>query len=126
MKKVSLKLANGGYDIIIGQAMLGQVGTMLKKAGFDNKLVIITDSRVKNLYGNKLKQSLEDGGYEVLLLEVPQGEEQKSLDTAGRLYNELTDFYAERRTPVLALGGGVIGDLAGFVAATYMLSLIHI
>jgi 3-dehydroquinate synthase len=54
---------------------------------------------------------------------VPDGEEQKSLETAGRLYNELTDFYAERTTPLLALGGGVIGDLTGFVAATYLRGL---
>jgi len=75
---------------------------------------------VKKLYGDTLKQTLVDSGFEVLLLEVPEGEEQKSLETAGRLYHELTSFYAERTTPILALGGGVIGDLTGFVAATYL------
>jgi len=120
MKKVRLQPGSGGYDIIIGPGLLGQAGAMLKEIGFSGKLVIVTDSRVKKLYGDGLKLDLENGGFEVLLLEVPEGEEQKSLDTAGRLYNELTDFYAERTTPVLALGGGVIGDLAGFVAATYM------
>jgi 3-dehydroquinate synthase len=75
---------------------------------------------VKNLYGISLRQSLTGNGIKTALLEVPQGEEYKSLDTAGRLYHELTEFGAERLTPVLALGGGVIGDVAGFVAATYM------
>jgi len=88
--------------------------------GFSGKLVIVTDPTVKDLYGNTLKQSLTSDGFKVNILVVPEGEEQKSLETAGRLYHELTDIYAERTTPLLALGGGVIGDLAGFVAATYM------
>jgi 3-dehydroquinate synthase len=120
MRKVRLNLGSGGYDIVIGPGLLESSGELLREAGYDGKLVIITDSRVRELYGDALKQKLEAGGFDVLLLEVPRGEEQKSLDTAGRLYNELTDFYAERTTPVIALGGGVIGDLAGFVAATYM------
>jgi len=120
MKKVSLKIDKTGYDILVGSGLLEQAGARLREISFDDKLVIITDSTVKSLYGDTLKQNLMDSGFKVLLLEVPQGEEQKSLDTAGRLYNELTDFYAERQTPIIALGGGVIGDLAGFVAATYM------
>jgi 3-dehydroquinate synthase len=120
MRKVSLELSRGGYDILIGAGLLARADVLLRDMGYTDKLVIVTDSRVKSLYGEDLKKNLQDGGFEVLLLEVPQGEEQKSLDTAGRLYNEMTDFYAERSTPVVALGGGVIGDLAGFVAATYM------
>jgi len=65
-------------------------------------------------------ETLSREGFEVIILQVPDGEEEKSLETAGRLYNELTGVYAERTTPILALGGGVIGDLAGFVAATYL------
>jgi len=75
---------------------------------------------VKGLYGDTLEQNLVSDGFEVALLLVPEGEEQKSLEIAGRLYYELTDCHAERTTPILALGGGVIGDVAGFVAATYM------
>jgi 3-dehydroquinate synthase len=92
---------------------------MLKETGSADKAVIITDPTVKKLYGRKLQQSLTSSGFKVDLLEVSEGEEQKSLETAGQLYNELTDLHAERTTPILALGGGVIGDLAGFVAATY-------
>jgi 3-dehydroquinate synthase len=120
MKEIRVKVGNSGYDVLVGSGLLEQTGARLREIGFSDKLVIVTDSRVKNLYADTLKQSLADSGLGVLLIEVPEGEEQKSLETAGRLYNELTDFYAERQTPVLALGGGVIGDLAGFVAATYM------
>ena len=120
MKKVRVRLGSNSYNIHIGPGLLMQTGARLEEIGFSDKLVIITDPTVKSLYGNTLKQSLTSSGFKVLILEVPEGEEQKSLETAGRLYHELTDFYAERTTPILALGGGVIGDLAGFVAATYM------
>ncbi len=120
MKNIRVRLGRRSYNIHIGTGLLTQVGPMLKEMGFADKAVIITDPTVKKLYGRSLKQSLTASGFKVALLEVPEGEEQKSLETAGRLYNELTEFYAERTTPILALGGGVIGDLAGFVAATYL------
>jgi len=120
MKKVRVQFGSDSYDIIIGPGLLMQTGARLKELGFNDKLVIITDATVKKLYGDTLKQSLTDSGFKVLLLEIPEGEEQKSLETAGRLYYELTDFYIERTTPIIALGGGVIGDLTGFVAATYL------
>ncbi|OGO24147.1 MAG: 3-dehydroquinate synthase [Chloroflexi bacterium RBG_16_51_9] len=120
MEKVRVKLSNSSYDVIIGAGLLAQTGSRLKELGFSGKAVIVSDPRVKKLYGNALRQSLTDSGFEALFLQVPQGEEQKSLETAGKLYNELTKFHAERNTPILALGGGVIGDLTGFVGATYM------
>ena len=120
MKKVRVRLGSSSYNILIGPSLLAQTGDKLRENRFNDKLVIITDPTVKSLYGSTLKQSLTRSGFKVLILEVPEGEEQKSLETAGRLYQELTDFYAERTTPILALGGGVIGDLTGFVAATYM------
>ena len=120
MKKLKVKLDSHSYEIHIGSAVLGHVGHRLKEAGVAGKVVIITNPIVKELYGNALKHSLTRDGFEAIILKVPDGEEQKSLETSGRLYHELTGHYAERTTPILALGGGVIGDLAGFVAATYM------
>jgi len=120
MKKVRVRLGSNSYNIYIGPGLLAQTGAKLQELGFSDKIVIVTDPTVKSLYGNTLKQNLTGRGFEVFILEVPEGEEQKSLETAGRLYHELTHLYAERTTPILALGGGVIGDLAGFVAATYM------
>ena len=120
MKKVRVRLGSNSYHIHIGPGLLMQIGPMLKEIGFSDKLVIITDPTVKSLYGNTLKQDLTGSGFTALILEVPEGEEQKSLETAGKLYHELTNIYAERTTPILALGGGVIGDLTGFVAATYL------
>lgn len=118
MREVKVALGANSYGILVGAGLLGQVGSLLKAKGFAGKLVVITDPTVDRLYGATLRQGL--GDFRVATLFIPEGEEQKSLENASRLYQELTDNYAERGTPVLALGGGVIGDLSGFVAATYL------
>ena len=120
MKRVNVRLGDKGYDILIGCGLLDQAGKHLKDCGFNGKLVIISNPVVQKLYGEALRERLSADGFQVTILSVTDGEEQKSLDVAGRLYTELSDCYAERTTPILALGGGVIGDLSGFVAATYM------
>jgi 3-dehydroquinate synthase len=120
MKSVNVRLGDRSYDILIGTGLLGQAGRLLKYCGFNDRLIIITNPVVQTLYGNTLRERLSADGFRVTILTVADGEEQKSLDVAGRLYTQLGDCYAERTTPILALGGGVIGDLAGFVAATYM------
>ncbi len=120
MRRIKLELGDRSYQILVGSGLLGQAGSLLKEAGFSGKLVVITNPVVQELYGSVLKESLSAGGFEVAVLQVVDGEEQKSLEVAGRLYGELTQSYAERTTPILAVGGGVIGDLAGFVAATYL------
>jgi len=120
MKKIRVELGSNSYEIYAGSGLLAQTGHWLKENGFSGKLVIVTDPIVKKLYGDALSHGLIKEGFSVITLLVPEGEDQKSLETAGRLYHELTSFYAERTTPILALGGGVIGDLTGFVAATYL------
>jgi len=120
MKKIKVRLGKSSYEIRIGLGILAEVGHQLTESGFSDKLVIITNPIVNRLYGEALAQNLTREGFRVVISLVPDGEEQKSLETAGRLYHELSNCYAERTTPILALGGGVIGDLAGFVAATYL------
>jgi len=120
MKKVKVRLGNNSYLIHIGSGILAHTGQRLKENGLTGSLVVITNPVVQRLYGNTLEQNLTNEGFTVTILQVPDGEEQKSLEVAGRLYNQLTGSLAERTTPILALGGGVIGDLAGFVAATYL------
>ena len=120
MKKIDVRLGQNSYSINIGSGILSQTGLRLKELGLKDKAVIITNPVVNKLYGNTVKQSLIDAGFKTTVLEVPDGEEYKSLESAGKLYQQLAEFGAERTTAILALGGGVIGDLAGFVAATYM------
>jgi 3-dehydroquinate synthase len=120
VKKIEVRLGQNSYNVHIGSGILNQTGQRLKKLGYCDKAVIITNPVIKKLYGIRLRQDLVDAGNKVTILEVPDGEEHKSLESAGKLYRQLAEFGAERSTPILALGGGVIGDLAGFVAATYM------
>lgn len=123
MRTVKVKLGSRGYDIHIGADLLGHVGAWLRKIVPGDKAIIITNPIIDRLYGPDLKRDLDKNGFSPAVLLVPEGEQQKSLDTAARLYGGLQNVHAERSTLVLALGGGVIGDLAGFVAATYMRGL---
>ena len=120
MKKIDVKPGQNSYSIYIGAGILAQTGEKLKELGLKDKAVIITNPTVNKLYGTVVKQSLVEAGFKTTVLEVPDGEEYKTLESAGKLYEQLAEWGAERSTAILALGGGVIGDLAGFVAATYM------
>lgn len=120
MKRIKVSPGGKSYEIRIGPGLLAQTGRRLKEIGFAGKLVMITDTTVRRLYGEALRESLASEGFDTNLIEVAEGEEQKSLQTASRLYEELSNCHVERTTPILALGGGVIGDLSGFVAATYL------
>ena len=120
MKKVSLKLESDSYEVHIGSGILRSITEQLDELGTSGKVVVITNPVVKDLYGDNLGKNLARGDFHVFILTVPDGEDQKSLESAEKLYGELTQINAERLTPIIALGGGVIGDLAGFVAATYL------
>ncbi len=127
MKTVEVGLGARRYEIRIGGGLLPRVGEWLKSLGFSGRAVVVTDTTVQDRYAWELEKGLAAAGFNVKVLAVPPGEGQKTLAVAGRLYDRLAAADAGRDTPVLALGGGVIGDLAGFVAATYMrgVPLVH-
>ncbi len=128
MRRIKLKLRNNGYYIYIGSGLLSQLGPLLNSRGFSSRAVIITNKIVDGLYGNTVKQTLSNHHYEVNSLLVMDGEKYKSLESAIGLYRELSGLGIERADLIVALGGGVIGDLAGFVAATYLrgIPLLHL
>ena len=128
MRTIRVRLEATSYDIHVGPGLLARTGSWLKDLGFEGRLAIVTDSAVRRLHGDALAQSLSAAGFTVAILAGPEEEAEKSLETAARRYQELTDFRAERATPILALGGGVVGDVAGFVAATYLrgVPLVHL
>ncbi len=119
--KVKVKLSDRSYDILIGSGLIVDSGRLIK-ASLPNasRLVVITNDEINKLYGRNLKTSLKEAGFDFAIVTVPAGERYKSLTSANKLYGKLLNFGADRETVIVALGGGVIGDLAGFVAATYM------
>lgn len=122
MKKLEVSLGDRSYPILIGMP-LAKVGEALENHGFSSKALIVTNPAVSGLYGKRVVKSLEDAGFRVKLTEIPDGEKYKTLDTANQLYQVCMDFGLDRQSPILALGGGVIGDVAGFVASTFMRGL---
>ncbi|MGI5927090.1 MAG: 3-dehydroquinate synthase [Syntrophomonadaceae bacterium] len=119
MDTVQLSLPDGSYKIYIGTGTLEKLGEYLpfeKK----NRVFVITNDLIGPLYGNRLVESLQRYGYKTLYHQVPDGEEYKSFATAEKLFTCAIKGGLDRGSGVIALGGGVIGDLAGFVAATYM------
>ncbi|MCL1885948.1 MAG: 3-dehydroquinate synthase [Dehalococcoidia bacterium] len=120
MHAIRVSLGARSYNTYIGASALDEMIVHLRRAKAGNRLIIITNTTVLELYGLRLKETLLSAGFEVSLFSVPDGEGFKSLESAGRLYTEMSEVFADRSTTMLALGGGVIGDLAGFVAGTYM------
>ena len=107
-------------QIAIGDGILSALGGRMKEAGLTGRAFVISDRRVADRYGEAALAALESAGFAPALVAVEGSERAKSLDQAAALYGWLADQRAERRDSVVALGGGVIGDLAGFVAATYL------
>lgn len=108
------------YDITIGSDLLDKVGTYLKKFTTQNKCIIITDSNVAPLYLDTLKTSLGEEGYKAIVIEIDPGEKSKSLHHFGKISYEILEKGINRQTFLIALGGGVVGDLAGFIASTLL------
>lgn len=107
------------YDVCIGGGLLDRVGEMLLSLGGPRRAAVITDDTVAGLYGRRVLASLSGAGFEPLLWSFPHGERQKTMGTLTGALNWLADSGFTRGDPVVALGGGVPGDLAGFAAAVY-------
>lgn len=122
MKELTVDLGERSYPILIGPGLLARVGSLFAERGFAVKspILLITDASVEDLYAGTVEQSLRDNGYTVARAVVPSGETSKSLAVFDDMITACLEAGLDRRSTVIALGGGVVGDLAGFVAATYM------
>jgi 3-dehydroquinate synthase len=118
-RRVTVPLTNRSYDVVIGPGMLEQTGSLLREAGLNRPIAVITDERVEELYGQKLIASLAAAGFSSSLHVVSGGEPAKSFAIAEEVSESLAQAGVDRSTLVVALGGGVIGDLAGFVASIF-------
>ncbi len=115
---VRVNLGPRSYDIVVGSQRLARLGSFARERNQGTLAVIVTDDNVRS-HAAKAEQSLQETGLKSRLVSLPPGEESKSLGTVSRLYDELAEARADRRTLVVAVGGGVIGDVAGFAAATF-------
>jgi 3-dehydroquinate synthase len=112
--------ATESYPVFVGWGFLQELGRRMRNAGLWGTAHIVSDEGVFPLYGASVTKIMEDAGFVVDSMVVPQGEGSKSFETAVNIYNWLVDCRAERGDNIVALGGGMVGDLAGFVAATFL------
>ncbi|MGJ8677302.1 MAG: 3-dehydroquinate synthase [Akkermansiaceae bacterium] len=119
MPTVHVNLADRSYDILVEDGILQRAAELILAAGLKGKAAVITDSNVSSHYQDELSKNLQDAGIKASFHIVKAGEASKSMAEAASLCSELNRSEHDRSSFVIALGGGVVGDLAGFVAATY-------
>jgi 3-dehydroquinate synthase len=126
MQSLSVNLGDRSYPIHVGDGILSQVGDFLQQLGLQRKVAVITNPTVAQLYLDTVHESLNDAGFDVLPVLVPDGEQHKDLRSLSVIYDRLIADRVDRQSCVLALGGGVVGDLAGFAAATLLRGLPYV
>jgi len=126
MEKVRVELGERSYDILISSAWLGEVGETIRRLVPDEKVLVISDERVGPLYAEKVLASLHSSGFDADDLFLPMGEEHKTLAEVEKVFNFLAEYNYSRGCTLIALGGGVVGDITGFAAATYMRGVHYI
>ena len=119
MRRIPARMPSRAYDVLVGRGCIAGLGEALSRCCPGGKTVVCCDENVAPLYLEQVRTDLRSSGYEVSHIVIPAGEAQKSLARAEELYGVLYDRGVRRTDTVVALGGGVIGDLAGLVAGTY-------
>jgi 3-dehydroquinate synthase len=121
MHTFRVKLGRDSHPVHVGAGTLEQTGRLARKAGLAaGRALIVTDVNVARLLGERVAASLAEAGFAARTLEVAPGEQSKSSAALTQVYDAMVDAELDRTSSVFALGGGVVGDLAGFAAATYM------
>lgn len=126
MKTLRVELGDNSYSIVVGAGFLDRVGELLIPHTKSKKVLIVSDAYVQGRYMPVVRESLEAAGLDVRTIEVPTGEESKSLVQFSRIQDSLVAHQLDRGSTLIALGGGVIGDLTGFAAAVYMRGISYV
>jgi 3-dehydroquinate synthase len=116
----TVNLAENSYDIVIERGVLASLGERCRTLGLRGKVAVVSNPTVAVLYGNQVLKSLHMAGFDALLIEIPDGEEFKNCATLNSLYDALQGAGIDRSSFIVALGGGVVGDVAGYAAATWL------
>jgi 3-dehydroquinate synthase len=127
LEAIRVELGERSYEICIGPGILPRLGDRLREFRF-SRIALVSNPTVYALYGNTLLNSLSEAGFDAAVVTIPDGEEYKELLWAYHIYGELLKYRLDRSSALIALGGGVIGDITGFVASTYMrgISLVQV
>lgn len=120
MERVRVDLGERSYDINIGTGLLDQTGEMLAGLGMGSRVVILSNPVVEELYCSRVNDSLSAAGFQCSRVIMPDGEQYKTYDWSYNILTELLKLRLDRKSCVVALGGGVVGDMAGFVSSVYM------
>jgi 3-dehydroquinate synthase len=126
MRTVTVPLGERSYSISIGAGLLSTLGAECAKLGLGRRCAVVSDLHVAPRYGKGSLVSLRDAGFDPVLIRIPAGETAKRVRVVERCYEELALHRLERNSFIVALGGGVVGDLAGFLAATYLRGIAFI
>ncbi|MFL6595077.1 MAG: 3-dehydroquinate synthase, partial [Chthoniobacterales bacterium] len=126
MKTIEIRAGDSRYDAVVGRGLLADLGRETAKRLPASRCAIIADETTARLFGDVVLRSLRDAGFDPALVTVASGEAAKSLDQLGRVCDSLAEAKLDRSSFVVALGGGVIGDLAGFAAAIYHRGIPHV
>jgi len=118
--EIPVDLGNRSYPVIVGHGVLDSIGHLMVKHSLEGRAAVISNQVVMDLFGEKVEESLRQSGFETTFLTIGDGEEFKNLDSAQKLYDDLLNLRIERGDTVIGLGGGVVGDIAGYVAATLL------
>lgn len=124
--KVEYKTVPTSYPILIEGGIIEKIGQYLAEYNSSNRAAVISDTNVERLYGDLVINSLSKQHMESDLMTVPEGESSKSLNVCSKLFTQLIEKKYERSSNMIALGGGMVGDLAGFVAASYLRGVSYI
>jgi len=125
-KTLRVELGANSYPIVVGARLLEKVGQLLMSHATSKKVLIVSDTFVTTCYMPLVRSCLEDTGFDVSTIEVPAGEASKSLAEFSRIQDSLIAHRLDRGSTLIALGGGVVGDLAGFAAAAYLRGIPYV
>jgi 3-dehydroquinate synthase len=120
MRSVTVSLGSRSYRILIGSGLLSSAGRECARLNLGTRCAVITDNHVSPLHSPPLMSSLKNAGFEPVLITIPAGEQSKRMRQVEACHEKLARHRLERKSFIVALGGGVVGDLAGFIAATYL------
>jgi 3-dehydroquinate synthase len=126
MKIIRLNLKKRAYNIIVGTNIIGLLGRYIKRLNIGGDAYVITNLKIKNKYGRILTLALKNYGLTVKFKLIPDSEKSKSIATAYAVLNDLTRYDKKKRIFIIAFGGGVVGDLAGFIASIYKRGIPYI